>query len=167
MITKKNFDFSIYIMKSLFGVVIGLIICHFYPVFGSWCLLSIVLVITPERNDSTLAAVNRIKANVVGAAVGLLLCYFSPLSIFMICLGIALSMVICEMLKLQSATRSASVAILIITTHQPGPHFWDIALERSASVIVGCLIGVAVTFIFHYTFIRYGDKLYNWVVKTN
>lgn len=165
MISKKNFDYLIYILECLTGVVIGLTIYKFFPVIGGWCLFSIVLVISPDRKDATSVAINRIKANVVGAAIGLILYYFSPINIAMICAGIAVGMICCELFKLQAVTRSTTVAILIITMHEPGPNFWNVALERAGGVIIGCLIGVALTFIFHLSIMRHSDKIYSMITK--
>lgn len=149
MISRKNFNYATYIIECLIGVVIGLTIYKFYPVIGGWCLFSIVLVIAPDRKDAMNTAVNRIKANLLGAAIGLVLYYFSPINMAMICGGVAVAMIACELLNLQAVTRSAIVAILIITMHAPGPEFWDIALERAGGVVAGCIIGVILTYVFH------------------
>ena len=166
MISKKHFDYTVYIVECIIGVCIGLTIYKIFPVVGGWCLFSIVLVLTPDRKDAISIAINRIKANVLGAAIGLILYYFSPINIAMICGGITVGMVCCEFLSLQSATRATTVAILIITTHEPGPNFWNIAMERAIGVIIGCLIGVALTFLFHLTVIHHSDKLYSKLIKS-
>jgi len=121
---------------------------------GTWCLFSILLVLSPERKDVMNLAVNRIKANLIGAAVGLLLFSIHPVNLIMICLGITIAVIICEFLKLQAVTRSATVAVLIITIHEPGKYFWDVALERAGGTILGCVIGVLITYIFHIVILR-------------
>lgn len=67
---KKNIDLLLYVIKSLIGVAVGFIIYREFPSIGSWCLFSIILVLTPDRKDSINMALTRIKANVVGAVIG-------------------------------------------------------------------------------------------------
>jgi len=112
------------------------------------------LVLAPDDKDAMNLATNRIIANVVGACIGLALFYIHPINLFMICIGIAASILVCELLKLQTATRSAGVALLIITMHEPGQYFWDVALERAGGVISGCIIGIILTYLFHIPFLR-------------
>jgi uncharacterized membrane protein YgaE (UPF0421/DUF939 family) len=149
MLNKEQRNFLFYLLECLAGTVIGFIIYRFYPVIGAWSLFSIILVIAPDRKDVLTLAANRIKANLLGALVGLALSYFYPVSLPMICTGIAVAMLLCEWLKLSAVTKSAIVAILIITMHEPGRSFWNIALERASGVLLGCIIGVVLTHIFH------------------
>lgn len=146
---EKNITYLTFIIECLIGTTIGFYIYKHYPKGGAWCLFSILLVIAPDRKDAMKLALTRIKANFVGAIIGLILFYFLPITLFKICLGITAAILICEWFKLQEAMRSAIIAVLIITLHEPGQHFWDIALERALGVIIGCLIGVLLTYIFH------------------
>lgn len=153
--TPKLANLLVYILKCLVGTAIGFYLYRLYPTLGAWCLISIVLVLAPDDKDAMNLATNRIYANLVGAGIGLTLFYIHPINLFMTCVGITLSIVICELLKLQAATRSAGVALLIITMHQPGEYFWDVALERAGGVVSGCLIGILITYIFHIVILRY------------
>jgi uncharacterized membrane protein YgaE (UPF0421/DUF939 family) len=121
---------------------------------GAWCLISILLVLAPDRKDAMTLAKTRIKANLVGATIGLIIFSIHPVNLLMICIGITLTIIACELLKLQTATRSASIAVLIITMHEPGQHFWNVALERAGGVLAGCVIGMLITLAFHTTIIR-------------
>lgn len=150
----KQADFLLYILKCLIGTIIGFYLYRLYPTIGAWCLISIILVLAPDRNDAMNLASTRIKANLVGAAIGLTLFYIHPINLLMICIGVAVTVVACELLKLQAATRSAAVALLIITMHEPGQYFWDIALERAAGVVGGCVVGMLITYIFHLAIFR-------------
>ncbi|MEO6684373.1 MAG: FUSC family protein [Dyadobacter sp.] len=147
--SEKLTDQLLYILKCLIGTAIGYYIYVLHPTVGTWALFSIVLVLAPDRHDAMNLAVTRIKANFIGAATGLILLVLHPINLAMICVGIALSIAICELLKLQVATRSAMIAVLIITMHEPGEYFWEIALERAGGVAAGCIIGVALTYLFH------------------
>lgn len=152
--TPKQSNLLLYILKCLIGTTIGFYLYRLSPTLGAWCLISIILVLAPDDKDAMNLATNRIIANVVGACIGLALFYIHPINLFMICIGIAASILVCELLKLQTATRSAGVALLIITMHEPGQYFWDVALERAGGVISGCIIGIILTYLFHIPFLR-------------
>lgn len=153
---RKHVLVLLYIVEAVIGTGIGYYLYHLYPVLGNWTLISVVLVLAPDRRDAIALAVSRIKANLVGAAVGLGLFYLHPINFPMICLGLAISIVICDALGIQAATRTATVAILIILLHEPGKHLWEIATERAVGVVLGCLIGVFITYLFH-LLIRFVD----------
>jgi uncharacterized membrane protein YgaE (UPF0421/DUF939 family) len=72
-----------------------------------------------------------------------------------ICAGIVVAVLICEALKLQEAARSAVISVLIITMHEPGLYLRDVAIERALGVVLGCTIGIGLTYIFHYAFMKY------------
>jgi uncharacterized membrane protein YgaE (UPF0421/DUF939 family) len=113
-------------------------------------LFSILLVLSPDRKDAMNLAMNRITANLIGAGIGLALFALYPINLMMICLGIAAALIVCEWFKLQAVNRSAMIAVLIITMHEPGQHFWDVAVHRAAGVVLGCLVGVMLTYCFHH-----------------
>lgn len=161
VLTQKRIDFIFYVIECLVGTLIGYSLYQAYPIVGAWCLISILLVISPDRKDAMTLAVNRIKANLVGAGVGLFLFYIHPINLFSICAGIAATLIICEILKLQSAARSAIIAVLIITMHEPGESFWNIAVERAFSVMLGCAIGVLLTFLFHFVILKFKTLMQN------
>lgn len=152
--TEKQINFFWFLLECLVGTAIGYAIYRVYPILGQWCLISIILVISPDRKDSINLALNRIKANFIGCSIGLLLFFIQPPNLWMISLGIVSALAVCELTKLQSVNRTAIIAILIITMHEPGQHFWDIALERAGGVFAGCLIGVLLTYVFHIVITR-------------
>jgi uncharacterized membrane protein YgaE (UPF0421/DUF939 family) len=151
MINKEHKHFLFFVLECLVGTIIGFIIYLLFPVVGAWSLFSIILVLAPDRKDAISLAKNRIRANLIGALVGLLLCYFQTVTLPLICVGIIIAMLLCEWLKLNAVSKSAIVAILIITMHDHGRYFWDIAVERAGEVMLGCIIGVLLTYIFHST----------------
>lgn len=150
MTRREQKKYAIYIGECLISAIIGFSIYHFYPVIGAWCLFSIILVISPDKKDAMVIAANRIKANLIGALVGLGASYFHNINMLIICISITLSMIICEWFNLKAATKSAVVAVLIITMHEKGNYFWNIALERAGGVMLGCMIGLSLTYIFHF-----------------
>jgi uncharacterized membrane protein YccC len=154
----KQADLIIYIIKCLLGAAIGFALYRSFPQVGQWCLISIILVLAPDRKDAFTLAVNRIKANLVGAAIGLTLFFIHPITISTICIGMVAVILVCEWLSLQVATRSAMVSVLIITMHEKGAYFWDVALERALGVVGGCVIGVVITYVFHMVILKYRRK---------
>jgi uncharacterized membrane protein YgaE (UPF0421/DUF939 family) len=147
----KQSDFIMYIIKSLIGVAVGFYLYRKYPEIGTWCLISIVLVLSPDRKDATKLALVRIKANLVGAGIGLALFFIHPMNLLMMSIGVTLTIIVCRLLKLQEVTRAAAVAVIIILLHQKGQYFWDAALERAGEVLAGCLIAMLITYTFHVT----------------
>lgn len=147
---QKRIDFLLYILKCLIGAVIGFFIYRAFPEGGAWGLISILLVLSPEGKEAINLAEVRIKANLVGAGTGLILFFLHPPAFVMLCLGVVIVVVICELLKLQVATRSALAAVVIICIHETGKYFWEVALERAAGVIVGCLIALLITYLVHH-----------------
>jgi len=162
--TQRQRSLLVYIAQCLAGTAIGYYLYTLYPTIGAWCLISIILVLAPDRKDAMTLAKTRIKANLVGAAIGLIIFFIHPVNLLIVCVGITLSIVACELLKLQPATRSAAIAVLIITMHESGKHFWDIALERAGGVLAGCIIGMLITWAFHTVIIR-SKKAIRKIVK--
>lgn len=148
-LTDKRLNFATYFIECLLGTVIGYQLYLLHPVVGAWCLLSIILVLAPDKKDAMELAINRIKANLIGATIGLLIFYIHPINLLMVTLGIVLTLLCCEFMKVQAASRTAMISVLIVTMHEPGQHLWDVALERAVGVVSGCLIGVFLTYIFH------------------
>jgi uncharacterized membrane protein YgaE (UPF0421/DUF939 family) len=155
----KQADLIIYIIKCVLGTIIGFTLYRHYPQVGQWCLLSIILVLAPDRKDAFMLATNRIKANLVGSGIGLILFLVHSINIVMICIGVIVAIVVCELLSLQVATRTAVVALLIVTMHEKGQYLWDVALERAMGVVGGCIIGVLITYAFHIAIFKYRRKL--------
>ncbi|WP_108689008.1 FUSC family protein [Chitinophaga parva] len=145
----------VYIAKSVTGVVIVYLLSWLVNYNDRiWCLISVMLVLSPDGKDATSLAMNRIKANAVGAAVGfLVLAVYNRSDIYAMCVGIALTVVACTFLKLEAPTRSALAATIIILTHEAGRHIWDTAVERLISVMAGCVLGLVITLVFHSRFV--------------
>jgi uncharacterized membrane protein YgaE (UPF0421/DUF939 family) len=67
-------------------------------------------------------------------------------------LGASLSLYLCFLLKLEDAAKSTLAALVIILLYQDGNELIDASLQRLISVIAGCMIGLLVTYVFHYIF---------------
>lgn len=142
----------IYIAKCVTGVVL----CFFVTMLlkewvdYTWCLISVVLVLSPEGKDALDLALTRIKANLVGAATGVLILASTIPSPWNIAAGAVISLFVCDQLKLNTGARSTLAAMIIILLYQEGvTHVWDSALSRIVAVILGCLLGLIITYVFH------------------
>lgn len=139
--------------KCVAGALLVFLIAHLMNYHDYiWCLISVMLVLSPDGTDAVSLAMSRIKANLVGAGAGLLMLLVHPSAVVMVSGGIAITVAACTLLKLEASTRSALAATIIVTLHEAGKHIWDTALERVLSVLAGCLLGLVVTFIFHSRF---------------
>ncbi|GEP91204.1 Fusaric acid resistance protein-like [Chitinophaga terrae (ex Kim and Jung 2007)] len=140
----------IYAAKCVTGVlaVLGLSFLFNYDNVV-WVLISVMLVLSPDGSDAVTLAVTRIKANIIGAISGFLLILIHPNMIVMMSIAVMITVLLCNLLRLEPATRTALAATIIVMTHEAGSHLWDTAVERVLSVLVGCLLGLLITFIFH------------------
>jgi len=113
----------------------------------SWFLISTMLVLSPDAKESMPLALTRIKANLAGGATSLaflLLGLSGPAGISMALLA---TIILCQIFKIMDSSRIALAAVVII---MHGAEFhWSIVLERIVSVAGGCLLGLAITYVFH------------------
>ena len=143
----------VYVLKTLNGILLSFLISNaITQIDYTWCLISVILVLSPEGHDAGKLAINRIKANMVGAGVGILFLFFPLANPLNLILGAALSLYLCFLLKLDDAAKSTLAALVIILLYQEGHGLINAALHRLSAVIVGCIIGLVVTYIFHYIF---------------
>jgi len=148
--TIQNKNLVVYVAKCITGILL----CSLIPLFTTWIdypwsLISVVLVLSPEGTDALTLAITRIKANLVGAVTGVILLFSAMPHPYNIAVGAALSLFICDRLKLNAAARSTLAAVIIILLHSEGSHIWDSALSRIAAVALGCTLGLMVTYAYH------------------
>jgi len=148
---KKVTIVIIYLIKCIIGIV-----CAYYLTdllhltnIASWCLLSTLLVLAPDTKDSYKLAITRIKANLIGAAVGLLILTIYTPGVLWVIIGVVIAIILSYVLNIEIAARSAAVAVIIILMHDETHHMWEVAIDRASGVLLGCAIGMAITFIFH------------------
>ncbi len=142
-----------YISKCLTGclIVFGVASLIDYRDFG-WCIISVMLVLTPESKEALPLAITRIKANLIGGSVSVLCLLIAPANVFTICLAITITILGCYYFKLMDGSRAAIAAVIIIMLHgleYKQVYFWSATIERVISVIAGCAIGLLVTLLFH------------------
>lgn len=147
----RNKTFIIYAGKCVAGVLLCFVVSLFFEswIDYPWSLISVVLILSPEGKDALDLAITRIKANFVGATTGVLMLLTQLPPPWNIALGAVISLFACDRLKLNTGARSTLAAMIIILLHHEGTHLWDSALSRVSAVVVGCLIGLLVTFVFH------------------
>jgi uncharacterized membrane protein YgaE (UPF0421/DUF939 family) len=143
----------LYIGKCITATVVVFIlsmILH-YPDY-SWCLISAILVLTPESSEALPLALTRIKANFIGGSVSII-CLLVPLPMQpMMIVAMVISILGCQYFKLMTGSRAAIAAVIIIMLHgqeHQEPFFWITTFKRLAAVIIGCIIGLLVTMLFH------------------
>nr|WP_319776618.1 FUSC family protein [uncultured Sphaerochaeta sp.] len=138
-----------YITKCLLGTVI----CYgFYKAFPQyylhWSIISLLLVLAPDKDNSIALPIARIKANITGALVGLF-CFMLPFhQLLGLLAGVVATISICSLLKFPAATRSALAALVIVLLQEGGKPMWSYALQRIFAVLLGCLVGLALTVCF-------------------
>lgn len=112
------------------------------------------MVLAPDWDNSITLPIARIKANITGALLGLF-CFTLPLSqLTQLCIGVVLTIAVCTILRIPTSTRSALAALVIVLLQEMGKPMWSYALQRIAAVLLGCLVGLALTLSF-----QYGERL--------
>lgn len=145
----------IYIAKCVTGVLIAFLLAKLFHYNDYiWCLISIILVLSPDAKDALPQASNRIKANLIGAAAGLIMLLFHISPEITVSGSVLITIIVCYITKLEVATRTALAATIIVTIHENGKYIWDSALERVIAVVAGCVIGIIITLIFHSHFVN-------------
>ncbi|WP_143306875.1 FUSC family protein [Chitinophaga vietnamensis] len=146
---------AVYAAKCVTGVLVVMLLSWLLDYKDVvWVLISVMLVLSPSGSDAVTLAVTRIKANLVGAAAGFALILLHSNLILMMGIAVVITVAVCNLLKIEAATRSALAATVIVMTHEAGVHPWDTALGRVLSVVAGCVLGLGITFLYHNRFTR-------------
>jgi uncharacterized membrane protein YgaE (UPF0421/DUF939 family) len=160
-LSSRNKSLLAYIAKCMAGILLCSLICYFFTwIDYRWSLISVALVLSPEGKDALELTLTRIKANLVGAGTGVVLLLSELPNPYNIAVGAALSLFICDRLNLNAGARSTLAALIIILLHNEGSHVWDSALNRVSAVVIGCLLGLGITYIFHF-FIQSDANAFN------
>ena len=145
----------LYIAKCVAGVLIAFLLAKLFHYNDYiWCLISIILVLSPDAKDALPQASNRIKANLIGAAAGLIMLLVHVAPEITVSGAAIITIIICYFTKLEASTRTALAATIIVTIHENGKYIWDVAFDRVIAVVAGCIIGIVITLIFHSRFIH-------------
>ncbi len=158
MLKPENKNLIIYILKCITGggIVFLLSWLFKYPEV-SWCIISVILVLTPESKEAIPLAIMRIKANLLGGLMSLIFIMIFPTNPLTILTVIAITILGCYFLNIMTGSRAAIAAVIIIMMHGMETHqqdFWSVTLQRIAMVIAGCVIGLVVTLVYHRDILR-------------
>jgi len=143
-------EFCEYNAKCFVGVTLGYCLYEAFPEQSGqflWILISILLSITHDNNSKV--AHDRMKGNVLGSAVGLFTFFLhQPPNLITICIGVAATIAVCFKLKLIGVSRTALVAFIIVVLYEEAHSSWEGAAYRMTCVVVGCLIGLVINYVF-------------------
>jgi uncharacterized membrane protein YgaE (UPF0421/DUF939 family) len=139
----------VYIIKCLIGTAICYALYLAFPQWRLlWSIISLLLVIAPDWDNSISLPLTRIQANIAGALVGLG-CFFMPVGeLTSLLVGVVLTIIVCTLL-FPSSTRSALAALVIVLMQEGSEPVVSYALQRIFAVVIGCVVGLAITLIFH------------------
>lgn len=156
--------FLVYITKCILGLIITYSIYITFPQHQFfWSVISVLLAFSPDDKDAKKVAYDRMKANILGSCVGMALFLIHLPNLFIMGMGVALTIIVATLLNIQSTTRSALAAVIIVLLYEQENASWHMALERMICVIVGCLIALLLTLLFD--FVLFKDKRYRFVRK--
>ena len=146
----SRLEFFEYNIKCCAGMALGYILYKTFPQYSGqylWMLISILLSIT--HDNSSKVAYDRMKGNIVGSVVGLFTFLLrNPPNLLTICIGIVATIAACFYLKFISVSRTALVAFTIVVFYEESHRSWEGAVYRGMSVVIGCLIGLIINYVF-------------------
>jgi uncharacterized membrane protein YgaE (UPF0421/DUF939 family) len=111
-----------------------------------WAIVSAILVLQPGIEQSIAASAVRIAANIVGGAIAFAVGRFCGVGAWQLLLGLALTVICCEILRLDLGLRTACVAAVIVLTANDG-QVTTSSLERLSAVLIGCFLAVGIQLI--------------------
>lgn len=156
--------FLVYLAKCVIGLTITYSIYVAFPQHQFfWSVISVLLAFSPDDKDAKKVAFDRMKANILGSVVGMILFLIHYPNLLFMGIGVILTIVIATALNIQSTTRSALAAVIIVLLYEQENASWHMALERMICVIIGCLIALLLTLLFDFIFFK--DKRYRLVRK--
>jgi len=148
LITKKGLPDLFYILKCLSGVSICYILYIAFPKYPFfWALVSVVLAISPDNSNQQ--AFDRMRANLLGCAVGMGLYFLHLPSLLALCLGVFLTILLGNALKLLTALRPALAELVIVMIRQQADGQWFLPIERVICVVIGCLVALLLSLLFN------------------
>ena len=111
-----------------------------------WAIVSSVVVLLPSHRASVRTAGLRVIANMVGAGVGVAIAAIGLSMIPALVVGLFGVVGLCRLLAIDTATRSANVALVIVSLKEPGSVLGSSEI-RILQVMLGCAIAFLVSLI--------------------
>lgn len=115
------------------------------PLAVAWAIISAIIAIQPGLQQSLTASLTRIIANIVGALVGLALGEILGVGPWQTLVGIVIVVLLCQFFRLEDGLRIACIAVVIVL-YLSAASVAHSAIERSITVIIGCVVGTMVQF---------------------
>jgi uncharacterized membrane protein YccC len=138
-----------YIIKCIIATMICYGLYRLFPRHQMhWSIISVLLVLAPEHADSVRLALDRIKANVIGAGIGLGAFLSHLPEAAGLPAAVVATILVCYFFRLKNPSRSALAAVVIVLIQETEENTAAAASERTLCVIVGCAVGLLVTFLF-------------------
>ncbi len=145
----KNPSFIRYLLLCVIGSSICYLLYTLFPAYPfQWSIISVLIVLAPEKKDARKLALDRIKANVIGSVTGLLSFLIHTPDIMSLGCSVVATVLICTWVKLGNASRSALAALAIVLILEKERNTFDAALERMGCVIAGCIVALIITSVF-------------------
>lgn len=139
-------EFILYLVKCLAGASFCFSLYLIFPNYElSWSIVSVLLVLAPDYENSVTLATARIKANIVGALVGLGAFLLRPPDILSLCVSVVATVLVCTFFRLGKTTRTALAALVIVLLQEKEKNNWKLATQRMVSVAVGSLAALGLT----------------------
>lgn len=154
-----NLAFLLYLIKCLLGTIICFGFYQLVPQDHlSGAIIACLLVLAPDHKDSMKLSFTRIRANILGGIYGVI-CFFIPLpTLACLCIMVPLVIFSCYLMDFGTSTRSALSSFIIVVLQERGKGGkWEDSLERMFAVIIGCLVALLLTVIFH-LFVQYFER---------
>jgi uncharacterized membrane protein YgaE (UPF0421/DUF939 family) len=108
-----------------------------------WAIISSILALQPGWSQSVVTSVIRIIATTVGAGVALMVSWIHFHAELQLISALVIVVFVCELLRLDTALRTACVAAIIVLTVSPD-HVFTSGKDRFFATILGCLLALLV-----------------------
>ena len=149
--SERTKSLTLYGMKCVSAAGIVFLLAH---VVGdaqvAWCLVSVVLVLSPDGRETVTLTLGRVGANLVGGACSLVGLLSGLPDAVALCLTYVVTIAACAAVGLTTSSRVALAAVTILMLqHRADVPLWQSVFERVVAVVVGCLVALSVTLAFH------------------
>ncbi|HEY0297856.1 MAG TPA: FUSC family protein [Arachidicoccus sp.] len=141
-----NKDFIIYTGKCIVGFFMTYALYVAFPQHQFfWSVISVLLSFSPDDKGSRQVAYDRMKANILGSVLGIIIFMIHLPNVFLMALGVLFTILIATALNIQSTTRSALAAVIIVLLYEKENSSLQYAFERMICVIIGCMVALLLT----------------------
>jgi uncharacterized membrane protein YgaE (UPF0421/DUF939 family) len=110
-----------------------------------WAAISSVIVMYSDWTKTVAASWNRIVGTAIGVIIGAGLTTLFGARAWAFALGVAITVLICVWLRLEDASRLASVAVAVVMLIPHPGRPWVIALHRFAEVSLGIIVATCIS----------------------